>query len=250
MVDYVSHSLFGCLAGQSVVDRRARRRAALVAALAAFAPDLDMAAKYFTDPLFALLIHRHFTHSLFLAPVIGLVVAGLVMLLDRRLRFEYWKITCAAGVLGAATHGFLDTITSYGTVWLWPFSHDRLAWDVISDFDLFLLLFALAAVVLSLTVFKNRRFFPGLMFLVCLAYLLFGVFQSHRATSAQQAIASARGHEVEKSRVIANLLGLYEWRSLYVSNGVIHADYVKTPFWGESCYWEGAQQPLYRPGGF
>nr|VFK56731.1 MAG: inner membrane protein [Candidatus Kentron sp. TUN] len=245
MVDYVSHSLFGCLAGQSIAGREVRRRAALVAALSAFAPDLDMLAGFFLDPMPTLLVHRHFTHSLLLALVIGLVIAGLVMLLDHRLKFKHWKITCAAGVLGAATHGFLDVCTSYGTMWLWPFSYDRLALDIISVFDLFLFSFMLVAVFLSLTVFKERRYFPGVILLVCVAYLFLGVFQNHRTMAAQLAIADARGHVTEKGRVIPNLFGLSEWRSLYISDDVIYADYIKTPFGGGSCYWSGTRQEYY-----
>ena len=154
MVDYVTHSLFGSLAGQSVTGRKMRRRAALVAGVSAFVPDLDLLAPWFFDPLSALLLHRHFTHSLFLAPVIGITVAVFVMALDRRLRFAHWKMTCVAGVLGAATHGFLDVCTSYGTLWLWPFSNNRPAWNIISYFDIFLLFFTLVAVLLSVTIFR------------------------------------------------------------------------------------------------
>ena len=38
-------------------------------------------------------------------------------------------------LMGYASHGFLDAMTSYGTQLLWPFTNTRVSWDLISIID-------------------------------------------------------------------------------------------------------------------
>ena len=45
----------------------------MLGALAGAAPDLDVLIRSETDPLLALQYHRHFTHALLIAPLIGLL---------------------------------------------------------------------------------------------------------------------------------------------------------------------------------
>ena len=89
----------------------------------ALLPDADAVIRSSADPLLYAEFHRHFTHSLALIPVGGLV-ASLPWLMRRAPRGQ-WRAYLAAATAGYATHGVLDASTSYGTLLLWPFSTVR-----------------------------------------------------------------------------------------------------------------------------
>ena len=59
--------------------------------------------------------------------------------------------------IGYATHGIIDSLTSYGTQLFWLFSNDRFATNTISIIDP---LFTLPLVILVIiTAIKNKRLF-------------------------------------------------------------------------------------------
>ena len=107
--------------------------AAVIGAAAGMAPDLDLLIRSRTDPLLAIELHRHFTHAFAFVPVGALVCAILLYpLIGRSLRF---RVCYGFSLLGYASHGLLDACTGYGTLLLWPFSSERIAWDLVSVID-------------------------------------------------------------------------------------------------------------------
>ena len=53
------------------------RLALLVGGLAGGAPNLDFLIRFETDPLLSLQYHRHFTHLLLFAPILGVLIGLL-----------------------------------------------------------------------------------------------------------------------------------------------------------------------------
>ncbi|MEM6665708.1 MAG: metal-dependent hydrolase [Pseudomonadota bacterium] len=95
------------------------RKAALLGGLLGTLPDLDVFLPV-GDPVDAFVLHRGWTHSLFvhavLAPVFGeALVRTIGALRDSRLRV--WL----AVFLVFSTHALIDAITVYGTRLFWPF---------------------------------------------------------------------------------------------------------------------------------
>jgi len=59
---------------------------------------------------------------------------------------------------------------------------------------------------------------------LALGYLGLGLAQHTRALDAQAQLAAARGHEIQRGRVMPTLGNLIVWRSVYASGGELHGD--------------------------
>lgn len=110
-MDPVTQASIGAAAAALMCRRGETRRALLLGALAGAAPDIDVLIRSETDPLLALQYHRHFTHSLFIAPFIGLLVAVLFKLAFFWKAWAYGRLALF-GVSGALTHGLIDACTA------------------------------------------------------------------------------------------------------------------------------------------
>jgi len=222
----------------ALFSRRENVRLALtLGALAGMAPDVDIWIRSDTDPLLALQYHRHFTHSIFLAPVIGLIVAGLWRLLFFW-RKQSFSMLAKFAVAATLTHGAIDACTSYGTMLYWPLSSHRESWDIISIIDP---IFTLPLVLLLILGFAFRRpklAVVGLSF--CLLYLSFGVFQHFRAKQFAQDLAQTRGHQPERLTVRPSFGNTLLWRIVYQSDNDYFVDAVQ---------WAPLGDPVHYPGG-
>lgn len=130
-MDPVTHGLAGGLVARAGLCRGEamqglERRAAGLAAACALAPDLDAVTHFSSDPLAYLRYHRGFTHSVLGGGLLALVLA---------LVFARWfpgvprRRVLALTATGVYLHIFLDILTSYGTVLLYPFRDTRFTLD-------------------------------------------------------------------------------------------------------------------------
>lgn len=234
-MDPVTQGALGAAAAQLAVGRRLGPRTWLYGCLGGMAADLDVLIRSSTDPLLGIIYHRHFTHSLAFIPVGGLLVALPWILRDKYK--EQRKLILVATTVGYATHALLDCCTSYGTMYLWPFSDQRVAWSFISIVDL------VYTVPLLLGVWLTKR--SGSMRPVTIAFVFAHIYmalcglQKLRALDLRDRLAESRGHVVERSFVqnlIATNIG---WRSIYEYDGRIYADALYTPWFGEPVVEEG-----------
>lgn len=224
-MDPLSQASLGAAAAALLARSENLRRALLVGALAGAAPDLDVLIASADDPLLQLEYHRHFTHSLLLAPVIGVLVALAVRALAWK---RPWKIRELApfGIAGALTHGPLDACTSYGTQLYWPFSSHRESWDIISIIDP---LFTLPLVILLVVACVRKR--PAVAWsaaALCMAYFSFGIIQRERAQTFARELAASRGHEPGALAVRPSIANLLLWRICYRDGDAYHIDAVQT----------------------
>ncbi|MBK9519410.1 MAG: metal-dependent hydrolase [Anaeromyxobacter sp.] len=182
-MDTVTQFVIGAAAGQVVGGRALGRTAALVGGLAGWLPDADVLIRSAADPLLAIEQHRAFTHALVFTPV-GAALVAAPFLLRREWRARAGAVYAAA-LAGWATHAPLDACTSYGTQLLWPFSDQRIAWNVVSIVDPVITLPLLLGVVLAAWL---RSAWPAAAALaVALAWLGVGALQHARAADAQGA---------------------------------------------------------------
>ena len=132
-MDPLSQGSLGATLAQSGSNPEKIKAATLLGCFGGLAPDLDILIFSPTDPLLFLEFHRQFTHSLVFIPIGALLVAMVLhQFLGKGLRFRESYLFC---LLGYATHGLLDTCTTYGTQLLWPFSSERFAWNNVSIID-------------------------------------------------------------------------------------------------------------------
>ncbi len=244
-MDPITHGLLGATAAGACLGRRLRLAAFGIGAVAGMAPDLDVLIGYGHDHLNGMIYHRNFTHAIAFVPVGAAVVAGIFLLCSRRLRPVGGWVYLAA-VIGMFTHGLLDCFTTYGTLWYWPFSWHRVAWDMVAIVDPVVTLSLLVGMVWAMRRVAQRigpaamvgregqgRGFPGVAWpawgaLVFFAlYMGYGYVQRQRAYAVQGVLAASRGQVIQRGRVMPTLGNLVVWRSLYQADGKLYADAVR-----------------------
>jgi inner membrane protein len=101
-----------------------RPRLWLVGAACSVIPDLDSIGYHFGVPYNSMFGHRGFSHSLFFALVVALLLAPLCRRLSPRVSFLAAALFCFCCT---ASHGLLDALTSggLGVAFFSPFGQDR-----------------------------------------------------------------------------------------------------------------------------
>lgn len=217
-MDPVTHGLLGMAAAMCVAPRELRRQAAVAGFLAGEFPDLDVLLRSDADPLFGLAMHRHFTHSLVMVPVIGVMMAWLVISWQRwRGRATEVMPLVIAATVAAFSHALCDVWTSYGTRWFWPFSQQRVSWDLISVIDPLFTLPMWPMVVMGIV--KRSRSWTVTALCWGALYLGTCAWQNHRVMAAARAVAITRGHEIQRITVKPSFANTVVWRALYEANG-------------------------------
>jgi inner membrane protein len=235
-MDPVSHSCLGACAALAVFGPRIGRRAAVAGLAGGLIPDADIFLAPISDPALPFELHRHFTHALVLAPLLGAVAAAPLLAVPRW-RTAPWLLL-AAGAVGCLTHGVLDQCTSYGTHLWWPFIGERTAWDSLGIIDPFVTLPLLVGVVAGCLLKRPPVAAWAVLVVVCYAAL--GVVQRERVLTIQHELAAARGDTIEHGRALPTLGNAILWRSLYrTPDGVMRADAVRVPLWGDATVREG-----------
>lgn len=239
-VDPLTHTLLGASLGYACYGRRLGRTAAAVGAVAGLLPDADVFLQSSVDPLFAVEMHRGFSHSLFFAPWGALVAAAPFFLAknDARHRVILWACALAAYV----SHCLLDGATSYGTNLLWPFSKVRVGWDIIAVVDPLVTLPLLSG--LGWALFRKNTARAVLVLGIVGGYLCLGALQHRRAMAAHHELATLRGHLPDRSQVMPTLGNLLVWRALYLHEGKIHSDRVRVGRRTDAAVLEGWSLPV------
>jgi inner membrane protein len=235
-VDTFTQGLLGAAASQAIFGRKLPRAAALIGFVAGMVPDLDLFMGSSTDPVAIMVYHRQFTHSLLFIPL-GALLVSLLCIWMKPFKGVRWAVYGAAFV-GYGSHGVLDACTSYGTLLWWPFSYQRVAWDIIAIVDP---LFSLTLLAGLLWAVVARRPWPAQLALgAAVMYLGFGVWQLQRAMAVQDQLVAARGQSIEHRRVMPLPGSLVSWRAVYIAAGQLYVDGVRVPWWNA---------PLVKPGG-
>jgi inner membrane protein len=223
-MDVISQAVLGASLSQSFAKDKLKLLSALIiGALAGMAPDLDVLIYSTNDSLLFLEYHRQFTHSLFFIPF-GALVCTLVFhpFFKNKLTF---KQNYLFSFLGFSTHGLLDACTSYGTQLFWPFSTQRISWDIVSIIDPFFTLPIIIGIVL--TIYKKNKFYSRIAFIYAVIFLSLGFIQKQRAENALYTIADQRGHQAERILIKPSFANRHVWKLIYEYKGHYYVDAVK-----------------------
>lgn len=239
-MDPLTHTAFGAVCALAVPSKQARfSHVALAGVAGGLLPDADIFLSSSTDPLFNIEFHRHFSHSLLLAPLVGVVAAGIawVLLVSLRNRPSFAALLLPATV-AVTGHIFCDLWTSYGTRVGWPFSDARAAlhWISVVDpvFSLPLLALAITALV------KRSRRVVMLSLLWVTLYLSLCILQKRRAEGVMEDWLARQGGARDEWRTVVkpSFANIVVWRALAARNGVLHVYAIR-------C---GAGEPFILPG--
>lgn len=243
-MDPITQGALGAATAHVLLYRQDKHHHAwIVGGLAGMAADLDLLISSANDPMLLFLYHRHFTHSLSFIPIGGLLVAAVLMIF--KCFSSDWWLTCLAALIGYATHGFLDSCTSYGTVWYWPFSTTRVNWDIVSIIDP-LVTFPLVLGIAWTLIHKTRRGVIGGLVLAGLV-LAFHSFQHHRAILAANLFAKERHWKITRLRAFPKLASSTVWQGLALVNGDLLAMDINTPLMKSSKIDFWVKLPLFLP---
>ncbi len=117
-MDSLTQALLGATTFGLVQDRRIGKKSLWIGAAAGTLPDLDVFLRVFYDEVDFLLVHRGFSHSIFFAVIMSVLLGQLFhRWFRRRQPLRSWYF---AFFLAIFTHPLLDVCTSYGTQLLNP----------------------------------------------------------------------------------------------------------------------------------
>ncbi len=203
------------------------RKAALLGGALGTLPDLDVFLP-FDNPVDAFVLHRGWTHSLFVhaaaAPVIGeLLVRTIKALKDHR-----WMVWLTV-FLCFSTHALIDAITVYGTRLFWPFFPDPVGVGSVFIIDP---LYTLPLVGVVIWALARGQWSPrlarglGIALIFTTSYLALSVvLQAHIESRAKVIFADA-GIEADRVFAIAGPLNTVVWKVIGMEDDRYHNLYL------------------------
>lgn len=242
-MDPLTHGITGAVAAQIFSKKSHLRAASVTGFLAAQAADLDIFIRVSSNPLLNVEMHRQFTHSLLFIPVGALLVSGLLWFFMKR--WLSFKQLYLFSIAGYATSGLLDTCTSYGTHLLWPFTETRISWNIVSVVDP---VFTIGLLILSsLVILKKNKKWTWFSWVWIGVIVIAGIVQNQRALSAGMELAGTRGHIASDTIVKPTLGNQVLWRFMYIHDGLIYTDAVRTGLLKGTIIYEGESARLVDP---
>ena len=224
-MDPLSQGVIAAVAAQQRSSKKNLVIATVLGFFSGMAADIDIFFKSDIDPLFYLEFHRQFTHSLLFIPIGSFLCACFFYYLFLRSKDIKFKETYIYCTLGYATHGLLDSCTSYGTQLLWPFTNERIAWNLISIIDP---LFTIPLVILVLfAVVKNNKIFSYIALSWAFLYITFAMIQQDRAEAIGMEIAKSRGHLISSIIAKPSFANLIVWKTIYTTENSYYIDAVR-----------------------
>jgi inner membrane protein len=136
-MDSLTQILLGASVAAAVAPARHRRAAVLAGATLGTLPDLDTlpVALLTDDPVARMTLHRSFSHSLFVLPLLGWLLWWLFRRFGRGRVAEAPAQWFLAIQLALVTHPLLDAFTVYGTQLWWPLPVHPVMWSSVFIID-------------------------------------------------------------------------------------------------------------------
>tara|TARA_Y100000768_G_C23978545_1_gene684373 strand:- start:217 stop:1215 length:999 start_codon:yes stop_codon:yes gene_type:complete len=224
-MDPLTQGIVATAATQSISLNKKLFIISIVGFLSGLAPDIDIFIRSKEDPLLFLEFHRQFTHSLFFIPIGGLICCIFFYhLFTKRFNFTF-KETYIYATTGYATHGIIDSFTTYGTQLLWPFTNERFAWNTISVIDP---LFTIPVIILcSFALLKNNKKYSYYAITWMLLYQGTGFVQKERAENIIARYASKSGHQINNIEAKPSFGNIVLWKVIYSDDINFYVNAVK-----------------------
>lgn len=217
-MDSLTQMALGGVIAEAGFREKLGGKAVILGCLGGVLPDFDIVTGIaLSDPWVQIAVHRGITHSLFFAPVFGVLLGWVFWRWSKRRSSYGWWYLLAFLVL--FTHPLLDCCTSYGTQIFTPFSNARIAWNCVSIVDgfyslpLFLTLIV-CALLKKLKPEKSMSWLGITALLLTTAYLAYGGWNHWIAR--KRAFADAEDKKVTALRVevYPQLANVWVWRTV------------------------------------
>ena len=154
-MDSITQAALGAAIGQAVLGKKIGSKAAILGAIVATIPDLDVALYLFYDKFEMLSIHRGYSHSILFSVMGAFLIAYILQRIKWTKKVSYTRLLLFTW-LALFTHMLLDAFTAYGTQLFLPFSDDRFGFDSINVVDPLYTLPLLIGLLLTLFVYQSK----------------------------------------------------------------------------------------------
>lgn len=154
-MDSITQAALGAAIGEVVLGEKIGKKGAILGAIIATIPDLDVALYLFYDKFEMLSIHRGYSHSILFSIIAAFLIAYLLQRIKwtKTISFQrLWLFTW----LALFTHALLDSFTAYGTQLFLPFSDARVGFDSINVVDPVYTIPIITGLFFSLYLFKYK----------------------------------------------------------------------------------------------
>lgn len=218
VIDTFTHAVAGVVVARSGLNKHLGKWGTIAGITAALFPDADYFIR-FIDIEFYLRHHRGIITSVFMMVPFCLLSAHIFNRLSDKKRFgEFFWISLAAFL----SHIFLDAITSFGTMLLAPFSHQRFALDLVFIIDLILTGILLSALILSYVFKRKAAGICQLGLAVSLIYIAFCGVNHHQAYQLAAQFAKDKGLKYTKLACLPQPVSPFRWANLIQTDGVVY----------------------------
>lgn len=133
-MDSITQGVLGAAIGEALLGKEIGNKGAILGAVVATIPDLDVVLYLFYDKFEMLSIHRGFSHSIAFS-ILGTLFISFTLSKMNWFQSIRLQLLLRCTWLCLFTHMLLDTFTAYGTQLLLPFSNRRLGFDSINVVD-------------------------------------------------------------------------------------------------------------------
>lgn len=154
-MDSLTQATLGAVIGETLLGRKIGNKGAVIGAIIATIPDLDVVLLPLYSAIERISVHRGFSHSI-LFSFIGAFLIAFVLSKIKWTKFISYSKLWLFSWLALFTHIVLDAFTTYGTQLLLPFSNYRVSFDNINIVDPIYTIPLLTGLLLSLTIYRNK----------------------------------------------------------------------------------------------
>jgi len=173
-MDSITQATLGAAIGQAMLGKKISGKAAIIGAVIATIPDLDVLLLPFYNDLERISVHRGFSHSIVFSVICAFLIAYILSKIKWTSQFGYWKIALFTW-LTLFTHMLLDAFTAYGTQLYLPFSDYRVSFDSVNIVDPVYTIPLLLGLIITMYYHRNGKLSNAnrIGLIVSTLYLLF-----------------------------------------------------------------------------
>ncbi|HEY5825998.1 MAG TPA: metal-dependent hydrolase [Cyclobacteriaceae bacterium] len=176
-MDSITHIVLGAVIGEAFAGKKLGKKAMLIGAAAQSLPDIDFVASFWLSPSQNLLAHRSITHS-FLFAVLATVLFSILLnrwYRSKEIELSRWMIFLGLEIF---VHLFLDASNTYGVGWFEPFSHERIAFNIIFVADPWFSIWSgIGVIALMILKIENpkRKYWTAIALIMSVVYFAFAL---------------------------------------------------------------------------
>jgi len=197
-MDTITHALFAGLSAKVVTPHQTKtenscqnKDTLIIAAIAATFPDIDYLSFWINPLSFIAEWHRSITHSLFMAPIWGIFLTAIILVVVPRLRGSA-RLVFLYSIVGIVSHILLDILTVYGTEIFYPFSEWLISLTTTFVIDPYLTIIIAISLLISLKIHSRSIAITGIALV-----LVYVTFQWHLKQTAIQIAVNHGASQIE-----------------------------------------------------